>query len=55
MKKKFFIWPAMKKGLFSLPRNIKNTVYGLIKVTETLVYLLDNIILDLALSFIDKM
>ena len=29
--KKFFIWPAMKTVLFSLPKNIKNMFYGLVK------------------------
>ena len=29
--KKFFIWPAMKNILFSLPKNIKNMIYGLVK------------------------
>ena len=42
--KKFFIWPAMKNELFSLPKNIKK--YNLStcqKVKEALIYLLDNI------------
>ena len=38
--KKFFIWPAMKNELFSLPKNIKKTCQT---VTEALIYLLDNI------------
>ena len=29
--KKLFIWPAMKNVLFSLRRNIKNMIYGLVK------------------------
>ena len=29
--KKLFIWPAMKNMLFSLPKNIKNIIYGLVK------------------------
>ena len=28
---KFFIWLAMKNMLFSLPKNIKNMIYGLVK------------------------
>ena len=42
--KKIFIWPAMKKMLFSLPKNMKNMIYGLVKkVTDALIYPLDNI------------
>ena len=29
--KKLFIWPSMKNALFSLPKNIKNMIYGLVK------------------------
>ena len=29
--KKLFIWPAMKNVLFSLLKNIKNMIYGLVK------------------------
>ena len=39
--KKFFIWPAMKNKLFALPTNIKNLLTCQ-KVTEALIYLLDN-------------
>ena len=28
---KLFIWPAMKNELFSLPKNIKNMIYGHVK------------------------
>ena len=42
--KKFFIWPAMKNELFSLPKNIKKyNLWTCQKVTEALIYLLDNI------------
>ena len=42
--KKLFIWPAMKNMLFPLLKNIKNMIYGLVKkVTDALIYLLDNI------------
>ena len=42
--KKFFILPAMKKNFFSLPRNIKTySLWTCQRVTEALVYLLDNI------------
>ena len=42
--KKFFIWPAMKNVLFSLPKNIKKyDSWSCQKVTDALIYLLDNI------------
>ena len=42
--KKFFIWPAMKNVLFSLPKNIKKyDLWSCQKVTDALIYLLDNI------------
>ena len=41
--KKLFIWPAMKNVLFSLPRNIKYDLLSCQKVTDALIYLLDNI------------
>ena len=41
--KKFFIWPAMKSVLFSLPKNIKYDLWSCQKVTDALIHLLDNI------------
>ena len=42
--KKFFIWPAMKNVLFSLPTNIKKyDLWTCQKVTDALIYLLDTI------------
>ena len=42
--KKLFIWPAMKNVLFSLPKNIKKyDLWSCQKVTDALIYLLDNI------------
>ena len=42
--KKLFIWPAMKNMLFSLPKNIKKyNLWSCQKVTDALIYLLDNI------------
>ena len=38
-----FIWPAMKNVFFSLPKNIKNDLWSCQKVTDALIYLLDNI------------
>ena len=42
-REKFFIWPAMKNVLFSLPKKLKNMIFGHVKVTDALIYLLDNI------------
>ena len=41
--KKLFIWPAMKNVLFSLLKNIKKDLWSCQKVTDALIYLLDNI------------
>ena len=42
--KKFFIWPAMKNEVFSLPKNTKKyDLWTCQKVTDALIYLLDNI------------
>ena len=42
--KKFLIWPAMQNVLFSLPKNIKKyDLWSCQKVTDALIYLLDNI------------
>ena len=42
--KKLFIWPAMKNMLFSLLKNIKKyDLWSCQKVTDALIYLLDNI------------
>ena len=42
--KKLFIWPAMKNVLFSLPKTIKKyDLWSCQKVTDALIYLLDNI------------
>ena len=49
------IWPEMKNVLFSLPKNIKNMIYGLVKKWQMHLFIFWTIyILDLVLSFIDK-
>ena len=54
MLKKFFIWPVMKKGLLSFPKNIKNIAYELAKKQQKRLCI-SWTILDMALSYIDKM
>ena len=49
--KKFFILPVMQNRLSSLLKYNKYNLCTCQNVTEALVYLLDNIILDLAQNF----
>ena len=54
--KKFFTWPAMKNMLFSLPKNTKKyDLWSSQKVTDALIYFWTIFILDMALSFIEKL